>query len=70
MEGSANGVGTRFSSACLTESCLFGYGSKDFFLLHKLNFKVELTVKTDDVTGGTRDEQWIRTGGSGVNRLN
>ena len=40
MEGSANSVGTRFSSACLTESCLFGYDLKDLNPLHKLNMKV------------------------------
>ena len=44
-----------FSLAELNESCSFWYGLKDLFTLHKLNDKVSLTVKTEDVISDARE---------------
>lgn len=45
-----------FSLACLTESCSFGYDSKDIFPLLMFVLKLSMTVRTNDVTRGTKDE--------------
>ena len=44
-----------FSLSELNESCSFWYGLKDLFTLHKLDDKVFLTVKTDDVISDARE---------------
>ena len=43
------------SPVSLTELCSFWYGLKDLFTLHKLEKKVVLDRKTDDVTKGRKD---------------
>ena len=45
-----------FSLACLTESCSFGYDSKDNFPCSSYILKLSTTVRTSDVTSGTKDE--------------
>ena len=52
------------SQACFTNSCWFGYGSKDLHLLHK---SVEKD-KTDGAASGTRDAD-PHCDGAGVDRL-
>ena len=44
-----------FSLSELNESSSFWYGLKDLFTLHKLDDKVSLTVKTDDVISDARE---------------
>ena len=44
-----------FSLSELNESSSFWYGLKDLFTLHKLDYKVSLTVKTDDVISDARE---------------
>jgi len=44
-----------FSLACLIELCLLGCGLKYLVFLTSFLSKFSRTVKTDDVTSGTRD---------------